>query len=387
MISSRLPSDLSPNAVSAALAWRRAAEQPVIDLTESNPTRVGLSYPADLLAPLADPAALVYDPQPLGLWTAREAVAADLGRHGLAIDPADVTLTASTSEAYALLFKLFCNPGDRVLVPQPSYPLFDHLTRVEAVEAAPYLLEYHGAWRIDLASVIHAVTPRSRAILVVSPNNPTGSCLHRDDLAALVQVCADHGLALIGDEVFLDYPLDPAPGAAPVLSQQEVLTCALGGLSKAGGLPQVKLAWIAWGGPAPARTRTLHAYEIMADSYLSVSTPVQVAAPALLKGSSAIREQLLGRVRRNLEALRAACAAHPSVTTLRVEGGWSAVLRVPAVRTEEELVVTLVTEEGVLVHPGYFFDFSCEAFVVVSLIVAPSTFDRGIARVLARGGA
>jgi len=386
MISSRLPPDLSPNAVSAALAARRAAGHPVIDLTESNPTRVGLRYPADLLERLADPAALSYDPQPLGLMPAREAVAADLGRHGPQVDPADVTLTASTSEAYALLFKLFCDPGDTVLVPQPSYPLFDHLTRLEGVQTAPYLLEYHGTWRIDLATVTRAITPRARAVLVVSPNNPTGSFLHRDDLAALVRICADHDLVLIGDEVFFDYPLDPAPEAAPVLSQRDVLTCALGGLSKSAGLPQVKLAWIAWGGPAPARSRALHAYEIMADSYLSVSTPVQVAAPALLERSSVVRAQLAARIRRNLSALGAACAAYPAVETLPVEGGWSAVLRVPALRKEEDLIVTLVTDDGVLVHPGYFFDFAHEAFVVASLIVEPSAFDLGIARVLARVG-
>lgn len=384
MISSRLPLDLSPNAVTSAVARRRASGRPLLDLTESNPTRVGLQYPADLLAPLSDPAGLSYDPQPLGLASAREAVAGDLRRHGLSVDPADVALTASTSEAYALLFKLLCDPGDTVLVPQPSYPLFDHLTRLEAVDTAPYRLEYHGAWRIDLESVAHAVTSRSRIVMAVSPNNPTGSCLHRDDLGGLVRLCQEHELVLVGDEVFVDYRLDPAPEAALVLSQAEVLTCALGGLSKSGGLPQAKLAWMVWGGPRPVRSRALHAYEIMADSYLSVSTPVQVAAPALLARSSVVRGQLQARIRRNLESLRTACAAHPSIVALGVEGGWSAVLRVPAVGTEEDLVTTLVSEDGVLVHPGYFFDFSHEAFLVVSLIVEPAAFDRGVASVLAR---
>lgn len=384
MFSSRLPADLSPNAVSRAIHGRRASGCGLIDLTESNPTRVGLHYPAGLLSALADPAGLAYDPQALGLHAAREAVARDFLRGGRAIDAGRIALTASTSEAYALLFKLFCDPGDAVLVPQPSYPLFEHLTRLEAVGSEPYLLEYHGVWRIDLASIEHAVTPRTRALLVVSPNNPTGSFLHRDDLGALLEVCGRHDLVLIGDEVFFDYPLDPTPDAVSVLDQDEVVTCALGGLSKSCGLPQAKLGWIAWGGPERARAAALTAYEIIADSYLSVSTPVQVAASSLLARAAAVREQIRARVARNLLALRAACERWPAATVLRVEGGWSAVVQVPAVRREEDLVVTLVTEDGVLVHPGFFFDFPREAFVVLSLIVEPGGFDEGVARVLAR---
>ena len=384
MISSRLQADLSPNAVTRAITARRASKQPLIDLTESNPTRVGIPYPRDLLAPLADPAALAYDPHPLGSTRAREAVAREYARQQLTVAPHRVALTASTSEAYALLFKLFCDPGDEVLVPQPSYPLFDHLTRLEAVRTLPYALEYHGSWRVDLDSVIDALSPRTRALLVVSPNNPTGSFLHADDLAALAGICATHDLALIGDEVFFDYRLDPAPAAVSVLTQAEVLTCALGGLSKSGGLPQVKLGWMAWAGPEPRVAEAMHAYEIIADSYLSVSTPVQVAAPALLAAAGGIRAQIQARVQRNLQALRLACASHPSVSTLSVEGGWSAVLQVPAIQSEEELVMTLVSEDGVLVHPGYFFDMAREAFLVVSLLVEPGLFDRGIGMVMDR---
>lgn len=386
MISSRLPRDLSPNAVSRALAARRATGGPLVDLTETNPTRVGITYPADLLAPLADAAALTYDPQPLGLPAAREAVAREYARQGRVISPSRIALTSSTSEAYALLFKLFCDPGDEVLVPQPSYPLFDHLTRLEGVAAAPYQLEYHGTWRIDLPSVRQAITPRSRALLVVSPNNPTGSFLHREDLATLVEWCAAHDLVLVGDEVFFDYPLEPAPEAVSVLDQAEVLTCTLGGLSKSGGLPQAKLGWIAWGGPEGRVAEALHAYEIIADSYLSVSTPVQVAAPALLPAVAVVRERIHERIRRNLHALGEACASRPAVTRLRVEGGWSAVLQVPALMPEQELIARLISEDGVLVHPGYFFDFAREAFLVLSLIVEPAVFDRGIGLTLARAG-
>jgi len=384
IFSERLPPSLAANAIARAVDARRRAGLDLIDLTESNPTRVGIDYPRDLFSPLADPAGLVYDPQPLGLPRAREAVAFQYLGHGRRVTPARVALTASTSEAYALLFKLFCDPGDRVLAPQPSYPLFDHLTRLEAVDSAPYQLEYHGSWRIDLASVERALTPRARALLVVSPNNPTGSFLHRDDLHALVGICARHDLALIGDEVFFDYTLDEAQDVASVLDQHEVITCALGGLSKSCGLPQAKLGWIVWGGPDDQVSRALAAYEIVADSYLSVSTPVQMAAHALLMSGAAVRDQIQARIRRNLHALREACARWPAASVLRADGGWSAVVQVPAVRPEEELVVTLVANDGVLVHPGFFFDFPREAFVVLSLIVEPPRFDEGVSRVLAR---
>lgn len=384
MISSRLPRDLAPNRLSRAVDERRASGRPLIDLTLSNPTQAGFDYPDDLLRPLADAAALHYEPQALGLASAREAVSGEYARHGLRVDPSRIALTSSTSETYALLFKLFCNPGDVVLVPQPSYPLFEHLTRLEAVAIAPYRLEYHGTWRIDLESVHRALTDRARMLLVVSPNNPTGSCLHRDDLAALMNICAANDLPLVGDEVFADYMLDPAPGAVPVLSQDQVLTCSLGGLSKSAVLPQAKLGWMAWGGPPAPVAEALHAFEIVADSYLSVSTPVQVAAPALIERGGQLRQQVQARIRRNLDALRNACAVHPSTTLLRVEGGWSAVVQVPAVRSEEDLVVTLVEQDGVVVHPGYFFDFPKEAFLVPSLLLDPGAFDAGVARMLTR---
>ena len=384
MTSSRLPSSLEPNALSLALDARRRRGAPIVDLTESNPTRVGLSYPEDLLAPLAGAEALVYDPQPLGLWPARAAVAADFRRRGIVLSADRVALTASTSEAYALLFKLLCDAGDVVLVPKPSYPLFEHLTRLENVVAAPYDLEYHGTWRIDLESVERASGPRARALLIVSPNNPTGSFLHRDDWSALSEMAASRGWAIIGDEVFADYPIDPAPNATPVLADTDALTMSLGGLSKSAGLPQVKLGWIGFGGPASRVDEALAAYEIVADTYLSVSTPIQVAAPSLIERGAAIRAQILARVRENLAALREQAAAHPSVGVLPVEGGWSAVLQVPAVRSEEALALALLEQDDVLVHPGYFFDFSTEAFVIVSLIVEPGRFAPAIARVLAR---
>ena len=356
----------------------------VIDLTESNPTKVGLHYPSDLLAPLASPASLLYDPQPLGLWSAREAVSSDFARRALDIDAERIALTASTSEAYALLFKLLCDPGDAVLVPRPSYPLIEHLTVLESIEAQPYRLEYHGAWRIDIEHLRTVINERTRALLIVSPNNPTGSFLHDDDLHVLQELCASRQLVLIADEVFTDYSLDPNRKPASVLSAHDIITCSLGGLSKSAGLPQVKLGWIAFNGPESKVRDMMSAYEVIADTYLSVSTPVQQAAAALIESGAEIRSQIQTRIRDNLASLQRAAIAYPAVNVLTVEGGWSAVLQIPSYRSEERLVLDLLTEDHVLVHPGFFFDFEREAFLVISLLVDPAAFDRAVGRVLSR---
>jgi alanine-synthesizing transaminase len=384
MISSRLPKSLAPNAVARAIDAKRRSGAAILDLTETNPTSAGFTYPKELLAPLSNPRALEYDPQPLGLWSARAAVAADFRRRGIVISADRVALTSSTSEAYALLFKLLCDAGDAVLVPHPSYPLFEHLTQLEAVTAIPYALEYHGSWRIDVDSLTRAATDRVRAILIVSPNNPTGSFLHKDDLDAVSNLAAARGWAIIGDEVFADYPLDPAPDATHVLAGADVLTFSLGGLSKSAGLPQLKLGWIGFGGPSTKVDEALAAYELIADTYLSVSTPVQAAASDLIEHGTAIRAQILTRVRRNLEALRKLAATHPTVSVLRMEGGWSAVIQVPQIHSEDVLVLELLDKDDVLVHPGYFFDFDREAFVIVSLLPEPATFDRAVTRLLSR---
>ena len=346
-----------------------------------------LSYPASLLAELSNPLGLTYNPQPLGLWSARAAVAADFRRRGIVISADRVALTASTSEAYGLLFKLFCDAGDAILVPRPSYPLFEHLTRLESVTAVPYDLEYHGSWRIDLDSVRRAASPRVKALLIVSPNNPTGSFLHRDDLAALSELSAANGWPIIGDEVFADYGLDSSPAATHVLAASEGLALSLGGLSKSAGLPQVKLGWIGFGGQAARVDEALAAFELMADTYLSVSTPVQVAAPSLIEQGALVRAQILARVRTNLERLRTLAAAFPAVNVLPVEGGWSVVLQVPAVRSEETLILELLEKDEVLVHPGYFFDFPREAYIVVSLLPSPAVFEPAVTRVLRRAAA
>ena len=384
MRSRRLPRDLSVNATTRTLSALRQRGIEIIDLTVSNPTRVGLRYPEDLLISLGSREALDYDPQPLGMWSAREAVARDFARRGLAVPCDRIALTASTSEAYGWLLKLLCDPVDAVLVPRPSYPLFDHLLVLESVTARSYRLEYHGAWRIDLDDLCSAIDERTRAVIVVSPNNPTGSFLHQDDLAALDDLCAARDLILIGDEVFTDYLLDAAPHGTSVLCAQDAVVCSLGGLSKTIGLPQVKVGWIAFGGPAEKLGHLVAGYELIADTYLSVSTPVQVALSDLLACGVDIRRQIQERITRNLQSLRHAVATSPSVSVLNIEAGWSAVLQVPRYRSEESLVVELLTEDHVLVHPGFFFDLEREAYLVVSLLLQPELFDRGVARVLAR---
>jgi alanine-synthesizing transaminase len=384
MFSTRVPTDLAPNRLTTAELSIRARGIRLIDLTETNPTRVGLAYPDDVLAALAAPAGMSYDPHPFGLANARQTIAGEIGTGGRAVDPARVILTASTSEAYSFLFKLLCNPGDQVLVPVPSYPLFEHLTRLELVEVRPYPLEYHGAWSIDSPVVEAAITPRTRAVLVVSPNNPTGSVLTRGDLSSLAHVCASRHLALIGDEVFCDYLLEARPDRARVLDQDEALTFSLGGLSKSAGLPQLKLGWMVAGGPPSLVEAALARLEIICDAFLSVSTPVQQAAGALLAAGRQVRGLILERVQRNLRALRTLVLQQPSCSVHRVEGGWSAVIRVPATRTEERLVLDLLEQDHVLAHPGYFFDFPHEAFVVVSLLPEPGEFRDGVARLLAR---
>jgi alanine-synthesizing transaminase len=381
MFSRRLPPHADLNALSHAIARRRAGGAPIADLTESNPTRAGVCYPPDLLRILASDAALRYEPHPLGLRVAREAVARDHARRKVAVDPDHVVLAASTSEAYTWLFKLLCDPGDAVLVPRPSYPLFEHLTALEGVGAVPFDLEYHGRWEIDFATLDQA-PPSTRALIVVSPNNPTGSFVSTRELERLFTMCRERGWALVADEVFADYPLDAEAPLTDIASRADVLTFSLGGLSKTVGLPQLKLAWLVVGGPSDICVRALSGLELIADSFLSVSTPVQIAAPTLLECGGAIRAQIHEHVRENLASLREAAHSFAACEVLKVEGGWSAVIRVPATRSEDQLVVDLLEAEGILVHPGYFFDFRREAFLVVSLLPQTTTFVDAVPRLL-----
>jgi aspartate/methionine/tyrosine aminotransferase len=365
---------LEPNRIAAAVDAARARDS-VIDLTEANPTVVGLSYPSGrIAAALADARGSVYAPTPEGHAEARAAVAAYYARHQAAVTAAQIVLSASTSESYAWLFKLCCDAGDEVLVPSPSYPLFEHLAALECVRPVPYPLRYHGGWFVDVEEVRRALTPRTRALVVVNPNNPTGSFLHRDEAAALTALAAEHDLALISDEVFADYGDAPDPARVTTLAgagETGALTFCLSGLSKPAGLPQLKLGWIVVAGPAALRAAALERLHLVADTYLSVATPVQLAAPALLSLVDDVGAQIAARVRANRAALARALAG-TSGQLLRGEGGWTAVVRMPATCHEsDEAWVLALLARGVLVHPGYFFDLP-PMCVVVSLLVEPA---------------
>jgi alanine-synthesizing transaminase len=381
VFSRRTAWDRRANELARRLDLRRRAGRPLLDLTETNPTRAGLLPPGDVLVPLADESALRYEPAPLGLPEAREAVAADFHRRGVDVPPDRVVLTASTSEAYAHLFKLLCDPGDAVLVPRPSYPLFDYLASLESVDVAAYPLGYDGRWHLDREGLEAALTSRTRAVVAVNPNNPTGSFLDRAESAFLRECCARRGVALISDEVFADYTFGAPDREASLLAGGDALVFALGGLSKSCGLPQLKLGWMGVGGPAALRDEALARLEIVADTYLSVSTPVQRAAPRLLARLPELQRPIAERVAGNLERLRELVQGSP-VTLWPPEGGWSAVLRLPATRPEEDWVLAFLEEGDVLVHPGYFFDFPGEAFVVLSLLPVPDTFAAGAERLV-----
>jgi len=384
MFSDRVPRELAANRLTAAVAAMRGESRPFVDLTVSNPTRAGFDYSSDLLAPLADPRALTYAPAPLGLDEARAAVAADYARQGLAVAADRIVLTASTSDAYSLIFKLLANPGDEVVIPRPSYPLFDHLARLDAVATRTYDLDIHGGWAVDFASLERALTPRTRAVLIVSPNNPTGSFVSSSDLERIATLCAPRGIAIVSDEVFADYEitLGAAARAGRAAVRRDVLTFALGGLSKSAGLPQVKLGWVAVGGPDPLVNAALERVEHISDTYLSVSTPVQLAAQRLIAAGAAVRSQIAARVASNYDALAAVGSVVPSCRVMTSDGGWYAVLQVPSLEPEEDLVVRLLTHDGVLLHPGFFFDFPRESFLVVSLLPPNEVFADGIGRVL-----
>ena len=382
MFSSRSSVDLSPNLLALALARARSVGRPILDLTESNPTRASIPYdrPA-ILSALGLPSALLYEPSPFGLSSAREAVADDLSLHGVPVDPRRVALTASTSEAYTFLFKLLCDPGDEVLVPRPSYPLFEHLARLESVRAVPYRLAYDGAWHVDLPSVRAAISSRSRAIVAVSPNNPTGSYLKTRELEELASL----GLPLVSDEVFARYPLRPDSSRArsALEATHGGLVFALGGLSKLAALPQAKLAWMVASGEASRVEAALARLEVIADAFLSVGTPVQHALPALL-ASRAVAERAIKRRATDSHGWLASAVAGSAVSLLDAEGGWYATLRLPRTRGEEAWTLAFLEEDAVHVHPGHFFDFEEEAYVIVSLLTPEATLREGVTRILHR---
>ncbi|HVT56906.1 MAG TPA: pyridoxal phosphate-dependent aminotransferase [Thermoanaerobaculia bacterium] len=396
-LSRRLQWEQAGNFLAAAVAARRGRGLTTIDLTETNPTRVGLSYPESELAELLRRSSSAdYPPHPLGIPEAREVLAAALSRRHDPVAPEDLVLTASTSEAYSYLFKLFGDPGDEVLAAAPAYPLLDELAPLDGLVLRHFPLEPGRRFALDVGEIESRLAPRSRLLALVHPANPTGSFLTQAEQDAVVELCASRGLPWISDEVFADYALDretAAGGARAVVgvagragaaaARQETLCFSLGGLSKSAGLPGWKLGWIRAGGPAAERRRIVAALERLADAYLSVATPVQRALGGVLALAPQIRAAILDRLRRNLAALETAFAGLPAVSVLEPEAGWSAVLRVPRLVADEELVAGALRQAGVLVHPGYFFDFPSDGFLVLSLLPDSGNFDEGVHRLAA----
>jgi alanine-synthesizing transaminase len=384
MFSNRTDWKLTRNRLTDALEEVRASGASILDLTLSNPTRVGLIYDESrILQCLASPQAMDYDPQPKGLPGAQAAVVAYYrGAHGVRdLDTERLILTTSTSEGYSFVFRLLCNPGDELLVPKPSYPLFEFLADLQDVKLVPYPLIYDHGWQMDFPSLEKVVTVRARGVVVVHPNNPTGSYVHAQEQDALNSFCREHKIAIIADEVFLDYALN-GPPARSFAANQDALTFTLSGVSKISALPQMKVAWVAASGPAEEVDAAMARLEVISDTYLSMNAPIQWALPALLEQRSSIQWQLLDRVRGNLAELDRLIATQTACQRLDVEGGWYAVLRVPVTQTDDDLVVELLRQKAVLVHPGHFYDFPNDGYLVLSLIALPAGFAEASRRLL-----
>ncbi len=408
MFSDRTNWKLAQNRFTTAVDEVRASGTKILDLTVSNPTRAGLHFDEQaILGALASPLALDYDPQSKGLRGAREAVAGYYrAEHGIIdLDAEQIVLTTSTSEGYSFVFRLLCNAGDELLVPKPSYPLFEFLADLQDVRLVPYPLIYDHGWQMDFPSLQKAATEGTRGVVVVHPNNPTGSYVHAEEAGMLNSFCRERGLAVIVDEVFLDYGLKTSGaktsaqeetnhGAAlsrigqgdglqgSFAGNQEVLTFTLSGLSKVAALPQMKVAWVVTSGPRELQAAALGRLEVIADTYLSMNAPIQWAVPTLLEQRKSVRSQLLQRVTENLREMDRQLAGQTNCERLCVEGGWYAVLRVPVTRSDEELAIELAREKAVLVHPGHFYDFPKDGYLVLSLITPRADFASGFAAAL-----
>jgi|CXWL01.1.fsa_nt_gi aspartate/methionine/tyrosine aminotransferase len=390
MFSSRFSFDLTPNRLMQTLQAKKAAGVEVLDLAESNPTRAGFNYDAaEILSALAQPQAMLYEPSPRGLPAARQAITNYYLQHNKTIDSDSVFLTASTSEAYSHLFKLLAEPGDEVLVPKPSYPLLDFLTALDSVQSVQYPLKYDArrGWEIDLEALYNLISDKTKVIVVVNPNNPTGSYLKTSELSQLNALCAKHNLALIVDEVFSDYRYQiRADQVETAVGNDGALTFALSGLSKVVGLPQVKLGWIQVSGPPSLAAEAQSRLEFIADTYLSVATPVQHAAERLLTQRDSIQKQIITRLNDNHRFLESQCAASPNCRVLIREGGWYAVLEIDgdAQASDDDRVLQLLEQDNVFAHPGYFYDFDQDGILVLSLLTPPATFQSGLSKILAR---
>jgi aspartate/methionine/tyrosine aminotransferase len=373
-----------PNQLSQLIEEKRQSLSPILDLTRSNPTECGFRYPEErILSALSHPAALQYHPDPRGALPARETIAKYYHDHGQPVDASRIVLTASTSEGYAFVFRLLCESGDDVLVPVPSYPLFEYLAQLSDVTLRPYQLRYDGEWHVDLRSVEGALTSSTKAIIIINPHNPTGMFLKKPELASLSALAATRNCALIVDEVFADYGFAGAmPKIARTAAHENALTFTLNGISKLAGLPQLKLGWIAVSGPRALREEALARLEILADTYLSVNTPAQVALPELLASGEIVREAIKTRTINNYHFVRESIRDTSVCTALQSEGGWYGILQVPRTRSGDEWAIALLKNTGVYVHPGYFFEFQEDNVLVLSLLTPADDFREGVRRLV-----
>jgi alanine-synthesizing transaminase len=386
MFAERTNWNLGPNQLSKALDKHRTTGRRLLDLTISNPTKCGFLFDEQrILAALSNPAVFRYEPNPRGMEGTRKAVADYYSGRSEKIDLNDMFLTTSTSEAYSFVFRTLCNPGDEILIPEPSYPLFSFLADIQDVKAASYPLVYdqgpEGGWRIDFRALEKAIRSRTRGVIVVHPNNPTGHFTKADEVARLNEICSVRELALIADEVFLDFSLGGEPPRS-FAANDGALTFTMSGLSKIAGLPQMKAAWLIVSGPEPAKSRALERLEVIADTYLSMNTPVQLAVPVLLDQRRDFQSQAMDRVRNNLAEMDKQLKTQDSCSRLTIEGGWYAALHVPATRSDDDLAIELLTACDVYVHPGHFYDFASEGHLVVSLITPQLEFAEGMKRLL-----
>lgn len=381
MFSQRTNWKLSTNKYTQVIEEMRASGEPFIDLTISNPTQCGFRYDAEaILGAFQNPKSLTYEPEAKGLLAAREEVARYYEEdHGVTVDPGAVLLTTSTSEGYSYVFRLLCNPHDETLVPKPSYPLFEYLADLQDVTLVPYLLEYAHGWFVDFHSLTRALTPRTRAVLLVHPNNPTGSYIHTEEMQRLNVLCRERNLALIVDEVFLDYTFMDQPRKSFV-ANQEVLTFTLSGLSKIAAMPQMKVAWVVTSGPEPLKQAALDRLEVIADTYLSLNSATQWAFPTLFEQRKTVQPQVLGRVRENWNFVKSAFSGESPCELLDAEGGWYAALRMRGDRPDEDVAIDILRKGHTLVHPGHFYDFPADRNLVVSLIIQPEEFRAGVLR-------
>ena len=400
MFAERTNWNLTPNRLSEALAQHLAAGKKLFDLSASNPTEVGFAYDGEtILHALCDPTALTYVPDPKGLLRARQGVAEYYSDRGDEVAVEDIVLTTSTSEAYSFVFRTLCSPGDELLVPAPSYPLFGFLADIHDVRLVHYPLAYENGWQVDFPALEQAITPRTRGIIVVNPNNPTGHFVKLEELARLNEICTARNIALIADEVFLDFVHGdlatrrdivrvPRPRGengkkqASLAVNAGALTFTMSGLSKISGLPQMKAAWLVASGPAAIKKQALDRVEIIADTYLSMNAPVQLALPVLLQQRHGFQKQVLTRVRRNVGELDRQLVTRKTCSRLEIEGGWYAVVRVPVTLPDDDLAVELLTKKGIYVHPGHFYDFAKDGHLIVSLIMPEREFAEGCRQLL-----